>query len=351
MKLLLVSNMYPSSRYPVYGNFVKEQVESLQTHGYDFSLAVNTVKEGTRWEKIKKYASLFFRAFSQGLKKDIELVHIHYAFPTGLLVFPMKWLGKKVIITAHGSDVIGAKGRKANILRRIFSSADAVVGVSDYLRNEIISLGVPSEKVHSINCGVNRELFVPLGKEKAKRNKGLDPSKQYILYLGRLTKEKGFHTFIDFAKQYPSSQVEFIIVGDGPLEEEAKRELSFLKERCHFYNAVPKEEVPAWFQAADVYVFPTKKEAFGLVSLESISCHTPVVASHIGGVPETVVDGKTGFLFPAEDTSSLISSVQRCLQTTFSSKDFEEIAKQNEIESQIQKVISLYESLKGGKQS
>lgn len=302
-KVLVISNMYPSDKHPSFGSFVHEQVEQLRKKNIEVLLSVSKQKEGTKIQKLKKYFLLFLHSFFFSFSKKVSIIHLHFVFPTGLILLPISFLTrKKIVVTAHGSDVIGASKFKKKMLKKIFKISNEIIAVSSFIKSEIESLGIDSSKIHVINCGVDQNLFFPNNKNQAKEKLNLNKDKKHVLFLGNVLDVKGIFTFCEVVKKSINrSDIHFSIVGDGPAKEKAKKILTNYSN-VSFYPAIPKKEVPNWFNASDVFIFPTKKEAFGLVALESLACNTPVIASNVGGVPETIENENNGFLVHPDDS-------------------------------------------------
>lgn len=350
MKVLLISNMYPSKDEPVYGNFIREQVVELEKEQFSFDKSVITRRGGNAFQKISKYLKLWSKYSILGTLKKYDIIHIHTTFPTALFFPWVRLFSKaKVVVTLHETDSLRYTGYKRKFVKDLLQSSDRVIAVSDNLRDEIIdSYELDKDKVLSINCGVNREMFPPsYDKTSFKTKLGLNPNKKLILFLGRTYKEKGIYTYLEMMKKFEGREdVQFAVVGNGPETENVKEIGNKTNVEFTYHPSIPKEDVYQWFSAADVFTFPTEVEAFGLVALESVSCLTPVVASNVGGVPETVKHNETGFLIPVGDSDKLKEYIEELLANENLYKKMQEncnrIAEQNTIKQQLQKLKDCY---------
>ncbi len=189
--------------------------------------------------------------------------------------------------------------------RRIVADADALV-VSDRHERELLArhYDAPRERVAVLPGGVDTETFRPLDRAEARRRLGLE-GKRVLLCVGRLDPLKRFDLVVSAAALLRERhEVEVVVVG-GDLERdpEATR-LSALGESLgmagsvRFEGAVPHDELPWRYTAADVVLAPSWYESFGLVALEAMACGTPVVAARTGGLASLVRDGETGYLAP-----------------------------------------------------
>ncbi|UFT98849.1 glycosyltransferase [Radiobacillus kanasensis] len=352
MRILIISNMYPSMNSPQFGIFVKEQVDQLKKLTTSIKLSVNTKQGGSKIEKILKYVLLYLKSLRLIFTEDIDIVHIHYAFPTGLLVFPIKWFTrKKVVITVHGSDAHIKSSVGHWILKRIFNNTDRIVTVSYYLKDSIVSdYEVNVKKVNTVNCGVNRELFYPRDNKELRQKYDIQMNKKVILFVGNLLVKKGIYTFVELMKIFPDKHdTMFIIVGNGPEREKIHKLTEGLASRVRIIGSVPKRDVSDWFNIADVFVLPSYNEGFGLVALESISCETPVIATRVGGIPEIIQDGVNGYLVNVNNANAISEKIdylftnndilQRMIKA--SHKTVEE----NSIDLQVKKLFEIYKSV------
>jgi D-inositol-3-phosphate glycosyltransferase len=153
-----------------------------------------------------------------------------------------------------------------------------------------------------VPCGVDLDLFRPQDKEAARRALGYN-DERIILFVGRIEPLKGIDILINAAAQLgDESDFHVLIVGGDRRSRQQVSDLQDLAsdlgigERVCFLGAVDHEQLPLYYNAADVCVVPSYYESFGLVALEAMACGTPVVASRVGGLTGTVRDGETGYL-------------------------------------------------------
>jgi glycosyltransferase involved in cell wall biosynthesis len=194
--------------------------------------------------------------------------------------------------------------------------ADAVVAQCTDEQNELISLGVPRERIHLIPSGVDSEHFTPHGPVAPKGRLAR------ILCVGRLVERKGYADLIRALPAIPGA--ECVIVG-GPPEPQLPADPVAGKlrglaasvgvaERVRLVGGVSRQDMPRWYRSADVLACPAWYEPFGLTPLEAMACGIPVVAYAIGGFTDTVVDGVTGHLIPARDHRALATTLRRLLR-------------------------------------
>jgi D-inositol-3-phosphate glycosyltransferase len=173
---------------------------------------------------------------------------------------------------------------------------------------------VPPEKVSVIPCGVNLELFKPGDKTTARKKLGLGSGK-IILFVGRVERLKGIDKLIQALPYLDDIKPRLVIVGeDGNRPGEIKN-LKNLAERLGltdsitFTGLVDYEKLPDYYNAADVFVFPSYYESFGLAPLESLACGTPVVATNVGDLTNIVRQGQTGYILTDNEPRQLVEKI------------------------------------------
>jgi D-inositol-3-phosphate glycosyltransferase len=188
----------------------------------------------------------------------------------------------------------------------IAEAADRIVVASRHELHLLTTLYHADEsRIAVVPCGVDLERFYPMDKEAARRALELKDGDRIILFVGRIEPLKGIDILISAAAQlHEDENFRVLIVGGDSRTEAELATLRALAERLgidhhiSFVGAVPHEDLPTYYNAADVCVVPSYYESFGLVAVEAMACGVPVVASRVGGLTSTISDGETGYLIP-----------------------------------------------------
>lgn len=355
MRVLVVTNMYPSETHPVFGAFVARQVKSLRRAGVDVDVVVNEQKSIGPIVNLAKYVSLAGRAARVGAGGSYDLVHAHYLYPTAIIG---AWTARRarapLVLTAHGNDVDNAaNSRLAGGVRRALHDAAAIVAVSRYLAARLGErFGVEPECVDVIDCGVETEVFRPLAKAAARASVSLPDGERIVLFVGHLIEAKGIATLLAAHRRMlaDGQQALLVVAGEGELAtavESAARDPD-TRGLVRSLGRVPHEQMATLMTAADVVCVPSNKEGFGLVAVEAMACGVPVVASDVGGLPEIVADGSNGLLVPPADPDRLAVALASILQAR-NMEAFAETARRtalgHSLETQTSKLVKVYERL------
>ena len=260
----------------------------------------------------------FVNRLFKSMNSKFDIVHFHSP------IIPLVQTTLPSIVTEHGT----AKGFIENlelkdvfslvqkifsrmyisIDRKVLNSADKVTSVSDLCAKELKrDYGI--KEVDVVQNGVDTSHFIP--------NSGGREDK-FVLYTGALVTKKGVIDLIKSAEyvcgKYPD--IEFILTGKGPLEKHLKKlthELG-INKNFSFVGYVSQEKLLKYYQDASIYVLPSYYEGLPTVVLEAMSCELPVVATPVGGIPEVIQNGKTGFLVPPRNPKKLADTILKLLE-------------------------------------
>jgi glycogen synthase len=190
--------------------------------------------------------------------------------------------------------------------------ADAVVAVSEGTKTDILRLfDVDPARIRIIYNGIDPEEYYPRKSFDLLPKNGIDPVKPFILFVGRIARQKGIIHLVNAIK-YLDPGFQVVLCAGAPdtpeIAEEMKRAVTEAQSKrdgvIWIDKMVTKDVVYQLYTHAAVFVCPSIYEPFGIINLEAMACETAVVASAVGGIKEVVVDGETGFLVPLEQTQT-----------------------------------------------
>ena len=192
--------------------------------------------------------------------------------------------------------------------------ASEVIVNSNFMKNEVQRIfGLPFEKINVIPNGINLNIYNGIERNYEFRRKYARDNEKIIMCAGRLVYEKGFQYLIDAAPKILNNynDVKFIIAGKGGMLEELKTKANYLgiSDKVYFTGQLTPKELYTMYRCADIAVFPSTYEPFGLVAIEGMYAGTPIVVSDIGGFNEIVEHGVTGMKSYAGNSNSIADSI------------------------------------------
>lgn len=250
--------------------------------------------------------------------RGLDVLHVHYAVPHALCAHLAREMlpgcRTRIVTTLHGTDatILGRDPSYRDVIRFGLDRSDAVVCVSRWLEEQTREVFDFMGPVHVVPNFVDPQRFRPHRDPRARRELGGD-GRPLLLHTSNFRPLKRAVDTVDVLSRLTRRDVVLVLLGDGPdqpLVREAAVQRGLL-DRLRFLGEVPDAETVT--AACDVALFPSASESFGLAALESMACGVPVVASRVGGLPEVVVHGETGFLAPLGDTAAMAGFVQRLL--------------------------------------
>ena len=259
-----------------------------------------------------------------------QAVHSHY--------WLSGWVGQQMatewraphILTFHTLSLIKMQSRagesepatRQQVERELMASADHIVAFSPHERDAMVRLyQADATRIGLIPCGVDLSLFRPLDQQEVREKLGLNGEK-VLLYVGRIEPLKGLELLLHTAAQLQTfEQIRVLVVGGGAGRDQEIDRLRELAKSLNvdkvfdFIGRVDQQDLPLYYNAADVCVVPSFYESFGLAALESMACGTPVVATRAGGLSTIIQHGRTGYLKAWRCPEAFASSVEMIISS------------------------------------
>ncbi|MGW5055054.1 glycogen synthase [Actinokineospora sp. NPDC004072] len=266
----------------------------------------------------------------------VDVVHSHtwYANLAGHLAALLH--GVPHVVTAHSleprrpwkAEQLGGGYRISSwVERTAYEAADAIIAVSEGMRADVLDCypALDPARVHVVRNGIDTDEYRPVPETGALRRHGVDPDRPIVLFVGRITRQKGLAHLVAAAHSI-SADAQVVLCAGAPDTPEiaaetraAVQRLAAARGGVHWIQEMlPAAELRQFLTAATVFVCPSVYEPLGIVNLEAMACATAVVASDVGGIPEVVADGETGLLVhcgadPAAYEAGLAAAVNALL--------------------------------------
>jgi alpha-maltose-1-phosphate synthase len=244
---------------------------------------------------------------------DADVVHCHtwYTDMGGLLA--RKLWGVPYVLSIHSLEPLrpwkveqlgNAYHLSSWMERAAMEHADAIIAVSQQTREDVLRLfDVQPARVHVIHNGIDLAEYRPTGATDALQRHKIDPARPYLLFVGRITRQKGIIHLVDAIPQI-DPDLQIVLAAGAPDTPEIGREMEARvaevsarrKGVIWIREMLPRADVIQLYEHAAVFCCPSVYEPFGIINLEAMACETAVVASRVGGIPEVVVPGETGLL-------------------------------------------------------
>jgi glycosyltransferase involved in cell wall biosynthesis len=359
MKVLFVSNLYPNSTELSRGVFNSYQIQHLAKrcevkvvapiawfpirgrHAPKGEVPAEETLEGIqiyhpRHFYLPKVARQFNPIlYARGIKSTLQtirrefpfdIIFVNWSFPDACGVASLAAeFGVPFVTSVSGSDVhvyLTYRMRSRQIVK-MFAASQAVTTRSQDLKNMLLAYRVPSAKVHAVYNGVDPRRFHAEPRATARQRLGWDPAQTVLLFVGRLSSEKGADDLLRalaHARRYYALTSRLVIVGDGPqrpMLESLAAGLG-LTDQITWVGWKNPADVSSYMNAANFLCLPSQNEGVANVVLESFACGLPAVATAVGGIPEIMTE-ETGVLASPRQPESFAAALAKAHARTWDS--------------------------------
>ncbi|KAA5827479.1 glycogen synthase [Algibacter amylolyticus] len=287
---------------------------NLTVKGYPFE---NPVFDGAddKLKSVFKTLSTCIQMNAEPIDADVVHCHTWYAHFAGIVA--KLCYGTPLVITTHSLEPLRpwkreqlGRGYDASswVEKTAIEMADALIAVSEETKEDVLKhFDVDESKVHVIYNGINLQQYITTPETSTLDEYGVDKTKPYVLFVGRITRQKGIIHLVNAIK-YIDPNTQIVLCAGAPDTPEIGKEMQDAvnevqktrKNVIWIDKMVTKEEIIQLYSHADVFCCPSIYEPFGIINIEAMACNTAVVASAVGGIKEVVVHGETGLLIPLE---------------------------------------------------
>lgn len=338
MKIALFTNEFPPNIYGgagVHIDFLSQELaklgqvevrcfgdqninqENMHVVGIDSCLTKMVDPEN---KHIKMFHNLSKNVEMSQATPATDVIHCHTWYSHLAGIFTRELLQVPLILTTHSLEThrpwkVEQLGNGYFLSRWIeqnaYRTADGIIAVSEQMKEDVIeAYGVDVKKVTVIHNGIDPEFYQPTFDNDLLLEYGIDPKIPFVLFVGRITRQKGISQLIAAAKHF-NKNCQIVLCAGAPdtkeIEEETEALIADLKKQREgvilISEMLPREKIKVLYSHARVFACPSLYEPFGIINLEAMACETPVVGSHVGGIPEIITEGITGYLVPLQSVS------------------------------------------------
>jgi glycosyltransferase involved in cell wall biosynthesis len=391
--LLIISDRYPHEKDTVSSSFVKSQVDCLKNYVAHIDVIALTPFVprflsqfsfmNPRWRRdafaqdyeydnvsvfFARYFTLPFefsrrrrgeKAFKvvekiiRRKKMNFDLIHAHFTYPSGYVGARLKENHKKpVILTVHEE--------RDGFLKEIFSNnrniiytwnfVDKIIRVNEKDLMEFRRLQIDKSKLLFLPNGYSQDLFLPMDSNNARIKLKLPLDRTILVNIASLEAYKGQKYLIEAMKKILviRQDIMLYIVGQGSLENSFQ---SLINEYGLQDNVIlaggnkPREEIPLWMNACDLFVLPSLSESFGIVQIEAMACGKPVVATRNGGSEGIIINEKLGILVKPGDSEGLAKAILEALETEWDDEFIRDYARQFTWDGIAKGIVGVYKEV------
>ncbi len=359
MNILFISSIFPDASHASRGTFNYELCSALQKAGSDVKVIApqawtevlkekfNGVKQSstepiihqglethypTYWYPPKilrgQYGNFYWNSIEGTVKKILkswqpDFILTYWAHPDGEAgVRVSEITGAPCGVLIGGSDVLilpDSPSRRQKVID-VLTQSDAVIPISKGLGEVVKLYGVHKENVHPVYQGVDTDRFVTEDKQVARSWLGLDPDRPLMLWVGRMVSVKNLEMLINTCEMKANRGDDFVLclVGDGPLRPQLEQMVKEkgLEDIISFIGTVNHEELPNWYQAADLTVLCSHSEGLPNVFRESLACGTPFVSTDVGSISE-IADSSYAMLSEPGNELELLHAIDTVLYGSY----------------------------------
>lgn len=235
-------------------------------------------------------------------REQLDLLHVHYAIPHAVCAILAKQMSEKelkIVTTLHGTDitVLGYDPSLADAIKFGIEKSDAVTAVSHALKEQTYDLLKPNKMIETVYNFVDERVYQKVDSNHLRTEYGIQPNEKVLIHVSNFRSVKRVpdvvKTFARVAEKLPAK---LLLVGDGPEMTVVSKLVMDLGLNDKVLFLGKQENLQELYSISDLKLLLSEKESFGLVALEAMACGVPCIGTNVGGIPEVIKDGYTGFI-------------------------------------------------------
>lgn len=252
-------------------------------------------------------------------RENLDILHVHYAIPHAICAILAKQMvgdKLKVVTTLHGTDitVLGYDPSLSGMIRFGIEKSDAVTAVSNDLVKETNELIVTSKPIHTVYNFIDNRMYHKKDCQSLKKEYQIKEHEKVIIHVSNFRSVKRVPDVVkSFALISKQIDAKLLLLGDGPEYSTVCQLIKELGLQDKVLLLGSQKQVADFLSISDLMLLLSEKESFGLVLLEAMACHVPVIGTNAGGIPEVIEDGKTGFICPVGEIEQIAAKACKIL--------------------------------------
>ena len=286
-------------------------------------------------------------------RDPFDVIDGHYVYPDGTAATRLgEELGLPVVLSSRGTDLNLYPGFPAIAprIRDNLEACDHLICVCEELKRVAVDLGTPERKISVIGNGVDPSRFHRGDRDAARARLALPKDALIVLSVGHMTERKGFDLLIEACARLGRDDVVLVIAGDGPARGTLERLAGAIgfEARVRFPGAVRNEDLPAWYQASDLFALASSREGWPNVLCEAQACGLPAVATRVWGIPEIIHREDLGVLVEQRNADGLRAGLESALSRTWDRDVIESVGRSRTWDRVAEQLATVFEAVGDG---
>ncbi|MDM5154159.1 N-acetyl-alpha-D-glucosaminyl L-malate synthase BshA [Bacillus sp. DX1.1] len=285
-------------------------------------------------------------------REQLDVLHVHYAIPHAICAYlARQMIGEniKIVTTLHGTDitVLGSDPSLNNLIRFGIEQSDVVTAVSRSLIEETAELVKPKKDIQTVYNFIDERVYFKRDMSQLKKEYGIKEDEKVLIHISNFRKVKRAQDIVQsFARIVKQVKTKLLLVGDGPEFCTILQLVKSLHIEEHVLFLGKQDNVAELLAMSDLMLLLSEKESFGLVLLEAMACGVPCIGTRVGGIPEVIQHGETGYLCEVGDIHGIAEQATKLLKNEELHRNMAQRAMEAVHEQfRSEKIVSQYETI------